>query len=96
MTTAQRLAIEQFCKNLSNSCDLKDYNYRYYLDNIAYLYGNKQNFNADLECVRWELWNGICNKFRLSKCFQLQLSHIPFINVKDLVNKIIRAIKRRL
>lgn len=95
MTDLQRNAINDLCNNLWGMTDLRDKRNSPYFWSIAALY-NRPTFLADLDNIRYTLRNGIINKYNLPSSYQLQLAHVPFINVNDLVNRIVRAIRRRL
>jgi hypothetical protein len=95
MTTQQRLVISTFCQNLPNETNLRDRICSYFLDDIAALY-TRRDFHDGLQNIRSLLFDEISNRFHLSKCRQLQLTHVPFINVNDLVNRAVNGIRRRL
>ena len=96
MNAQQEHACEAFCNHMNNEIDLVDKTYSLYLYAISTQYLSKADFIADENNVRAFLYDKMCEHFNVSKCRQLQLAHIPFINITDLVNRTIRAIKRRL
>lgn len=95
MTDGQRNTIADFCSHLYSPCGLLDRANSEYLWRIAVLY-NKQTFRVDLDEIRQELRNGIITRFQLPTIYQLQLAHVPFVNVNYLVEHSITAIRYRI
>lgn len=95
MNFNQKHAIIDFCRNMRNAEHLRVRGYGELLDCIASFY-TKQTFAFDAKNIRKQLNESIRSHFHLPMVDRMYNTHYPFVNVNDLINKILRAIRRRL